>query len=120
MTTAIYKRILLKLSGEALMGEDQYGINQAVMRRIVLEIEEVSKLGVEIAIVVGGGNIFRGMKSANDALERVTADYMGMLATVMNALALQDAMKAIGLVPRIQSALRIDQVVEPYITSFER
>jgi len=97
------------------MGEDQYGINQAVMRRIVLEIEEVSKLGVEIAIVVGGGNIFRGMKSANDALERVTADYMGMLATVMNALALQDAMKAIGLVPRIQSALRIDQVVEPYI-----
>lgn len=115
MTTAIYKRILLKLSGEALMGEDQYGINQAVMRRIVLEIEEVSKLGVEIAIVVGGGNIFRGMKSANDALERVTADYMGMLATVMNALALQDAMKAIGLVPRIQSALRIDQVVEPYI-----
>ena len=115
MTTAIYKRILLKLSGEALMGEDQYGINQAVMRRIVLEIEEVSKLGVEIAIVVGGGNIFRGMKSANDALERVTADYMGMLATVMNALALQDAIKAIGLVPRIQSALRIDQVVEPYI-----
>ena len=115
MTTAIYKRILLKLSGEALMGEDQYGTNQAVMRRIVLEIEEVSKLGVEIAIVVGGGNIFRGMKSANDALERVTADYMGMLATVMNALALQDAMKAIGLVPRIQSALRIDQVVEPYI-----
>lgn len=115
MTTAIYKRILLKLSGEALMGEDQYGINQAVMKRIVLEIEEVSKLGVEVAIVVGGGNIFRGMKSANDALERVTADYMGMLATVMNALALQDAMKAAGLVPRIQSALRIDQVVEPYI-----
>jgi len=115
MTTAIYKRILLKLSGEALMGEDQYGINQAVMRRIVLEIEEVSKLGVEIAIVVGGGNIFRGMKSASGSLERVTADYMGMLATVMNALALQDAMKAIGLVPRIQSALRIDQVVEPYI-----
>jgi len=115
MTTAIYKRILLKLSGEALMGADQYGINQAVMKRIVLEIEEISKLGVEIAIVVGGGNIFRGMKSANDALERVTADYMGMLATVMNALALQDAMKSVGLVPRIQSALRIDQVVEPYI-----
>ncbi len=115
MTAAIYKRVLLKLSGEALMGEDKYGINQAVMRRIVLEIEEISKLGVEVAIVVGGGNIFRGMKSANDALERVTADYMGMLATVMNALALQDAMKVIGLVPRIQSALRIDQVVEPYV-----
>ena len=115
MTTTAYKRILLKLSGEALMGEDRYGINQAVMGRIVAEIEEISNLGVEIAIVVGGGNIFRGMKSANDALERVTADYMGMLATVMNALALQDAMKQVGLVPRIQSALRIEQVVEPYI-----
>ncbi|MBP6367177.1 MAG: UMP kinase [Nitrosomonas sp.] len=115
MTTIAYKRILLKLSGEALMGEDRYGINQAVMGRIVAEIEEISNLGVEIAIVVGGGNIFRGMKSANDALERVTADYMGMLATVMNALALQDAMKQVGLVPRIQSALRIEQVVEPYI-----
>ena len=113
--TATYKRILLKLSGEALMGEDSYGINHAVMGRIVAEIEEISKLGVEIAIVVGGGNIFRGMKSTNDGLERVTADYMGMLATVMNALALQDAMKQIGLVPRIQSALRIEQVVEPYI-----
>ncbi len=115
MSTIAYKRILLKLSGEALMGEDQYGINPTVMGKIVSEIEEVSKLGVEIAIVVGGGNIFRGMKSTNDALERVTADYMGMLATVMNALALQDAMKLAGLVPRIQSALRIDQAVEPYI-----
>lgn len=115
MTAAVYKRILLKLSGEALMGEDSYGINHTVMGRIVAEINEISKLGVEIAIVVGGGNIFRGMKSANDGLERVTADYMGMLATVMNALALQDAMKLVGLVPRIQSALRIEQVVEPYI-----
>ena len=115
MTAPIYKRILLKLSGEALMGDDKYGINPAVMGRIVAEIEEVSKLGIEVAIVVGGGNIFRGMKSANDGLERVTADYMGMLATVMNALALQDAMKLAGLVPRIQSALRIEQVVEPYI-----
>lgn len=115
MTAAVYKRILLKLSGEALMGEDSYGINHTVMGRIVAEINEISKLGVEIAIVVGGGNIFRGMKSANDGLERVTADYMGMLATVMNALALQDAMKLAGLVPRIQSALRIEQVVEPYI-----
>jgi len=113
--TAKYKRILLKLSGEALMGEDSYGINQAVMARIVAEIDEVSKLGVQIAIVVGGGNIFRGMTSTNDGIERVTADYMGMLATVMNALALQDAMKQAGLVPRIQSALQIEQVVEPYI-----
>lgn len=97
------------------MGEDSYGINQKVMGRIVAEIREINKLGVEIAIVVGGGNIFRGMKSSNDGIERVTADYMGMLATVMNALALQDAMKQVSLVPRIQSALRIEQVVEPYI-----
>lgn len=97
------------------MGEDSYGINQTVIGRIVAEIKEINKLGVEIAIVVGGGNIFRGMKSTNDGIERVTADYMGMLATVMNALALHDAMKQAGLVPRIQSALRIDQVVEPYI-----
>lgn len=113
MTT--YKRILLKLSGEALMGDDSYGINRDIMQRIVAEISEVKKLDVEIAIVVGGGNIFRGMKSANDGVDRVTADYMGMLATVMNALALQDAMKQGGLMPRIQSALHIEQVVEPYI-----
>ena len=97
------------------MGDDSYGINQTVIGRIVAEIKEINKLGVEIAIVVGGGNIFRGMKSTNDGIERVTADYMGMLATVMNALALQDTMKQASLVPRIQSALRIDQVVEPYI-----
>lgn len=113
--TPQYKRILLKLSGEALMGDNSYGINQSVVSRIVAEIKEVNKMGVEIAIVVGGGNIFRGMKTANDNLERVTADYMGMLATVMNALALQDAMKQAGLIPRIQSALRIEQVVEPYV-----
>jgi uridylate kinase len=112
---ATYKRILLKLSGEALMGDDSYGINRDIMQRIVAEISEVKKLDVEIAIVVGGGNIFRGMKSANDGVDRVTADYMGMLATVMNALALQDAMKQGGLTPRIQSALHIEQVVEPYI-----
>jgi len=112
---ATYKRILLKLSGEALMGDDSYGINRDIMQRIVAEISEVKKLDVEIAIVVGGGNIFRGMKSANDGVDRVTADYMGMLATVMNALALQDAMKQGGLMPRIQSALHIEQVVEPYI-----
>jgi uridylate kinase len=110
-----YKRILLKLSGEALMGDDSYGINRDIIQRIVAEISEVKKLDVEIAVVVGGGNIFRGMKSANDGVDRVTADYMGMLATVMNALALQDAMKQGGLMPRIQSALHIEQVVEPYI-----
>jgi len=97
------------------MGDDSYGINRDIIQRIVAEISEVKKLDVEIAIVVGGGNIFRGMKSANDGVDRVTADYMGMLATVMNALALQDTMKQGGLIPRIQSALHIEQVVEPYI-----
>ena len=97
------------------MGDDSYGINRDIIQRIVAEISEVKKLDVEIAVVVGGGNIFRGMKSANDGVDRVTADYMGMLATVMNALALQDAMKQGGLMPRIQSALHIEQVVEPYI-----
>ncbi len=97
------------------MGDNSYGINQSVVNRIVAEIKEINGMGVEIAIVVGGGNIFRGMKTTNDSIERVTADYMGMLATVMNALALQDAMKQANLVPRIQSALRIEQVVEPYV-----
>ena len=115
MTTTAYKRILLKLSGEALMGDDSYGINRAVMERIVAEIAEVSQLGVQVAVVIGGGNIFRGMTSAEDGMDRATADYMGMLATVMNALALQDAMRRGGLVSRVQSALRVDQVVEPYI-----
>lgn len=115
MTTAAYKRILLKLSGEALMGDDRYGINRAVVERIVAEIAEVTRLGVQVAVVIGGGNIFRGMTSAEDGMDRATADYMGMLATVMNALALQDAMRRGGLISRVQSALRIDQVVEPYI-----
>lgn len=111
----VYKRVLLKLSGEALMGEGHYGIDRAVVERIVIEIAGVLQLGVEVAIVVGGGNIFRGMKSAGDGMDRVTADYMGMLATTMNALALHDAMRRNGVVSRVQSALRIDQVVEPYV-----
>ncbi|TDI74527.1 MAG: UMP kinase [Betaproteobacteria bacterium] len=111
-----YKRILLKLSGEALMGDDDYGINPTVIERIVSEITEVTRLDVEVAIVIGGGNIFRGMtSSASDKIDRTTADYMGMLATIMNALALQDAIRHGGLESRVQSALRIDQVVEPYI-----
>lgn len=97
------------------MGEDSYGINHVVMQHIVAEINEIKQLGVELAIVVGGGNIFRGMQSANDGIERVTADHMGMLATVMNALALRDVMKQSGLVARVQSALNIEQIVEPYI-----
>jgi uridylate kinase len=115
MTTTAYKRILLKLSGEALMGDDKYGINRAVIERIVGEITEIHRLGVQVAVVIGGGNIFRGMTFAEDGMDRATADYMGMLATVMNALSLQDAMRRAGLVSRVQSALRIDQVVEPYI-----
>lgn len=115
MTTAAYNRILLKLSGEALMGDDSYGINRGVIERIVAEIADVSQSGVQVAVVIGGGNIFRGMTSAAEGMDRATADYMGMLATVMNALALQDEMRRAGVVSRVQSALRIDQVVEPYI-----
>jgi uridylate kinase len=113
--TAAYQRILLKLSGEALMGDDAYGINPDVVTRIVTEVAEVSRLGVQIGVVIGGGNIFRGMAGAASGMDRATADYMGMLATVMNAMALADAMRAAGLNARVQSALRIDQVVEPYI-----
>lgn len=115
MTAPAYKRILLKLSGEALMGDDNYGINRATISRIVEEVKEVVDLGVQVAVVIGGGNIFRGVAPAAEGMDRATADYMGMLATVMNALALQDAMRHIGLTSRVQSALKIEQVVEPYI-----
>ena len=114
MPTA-YKRILLKLSGEALMGDDAYGINQEVVSRIVAEVAEVSRLGVEIGIVIGGGNIFRGMAGAASGMDRATADYMGMMATIMNAMALGDAMRVAGVAARVQSALNVEQVVEPYI-----
>ena len=110
-----YKRILLKLSGEALMGDDSYGINRAVIERIVGEIGEVVALGVQVAIVIGGGNIFRGVAPAAAGMDRATADYMGMLATVMNAMALSDAMKRQGLECRVQSALNLEQVAEPFI-----
>ncbi len=115
MAAPAYKRILLKLSGEALMGDDAYGINRATISRIVNEIKEVVDLGVQVAVVIGGGNIFRGVAPAAEGMDRATADYMGMLATVMNAMALQDAMKNIGLNARVQSALNIEQVAEPYI-----
>ncbi|TCV90178.1 UMP kinase [Sulfurirhabdus autotrophica] len=115
MTAPAYKRILLKLSGEALMGEDSYGINRATIDRMVSEVAEVVRLGVQVAVVIGGGNIFRGVAPAAAGMDRATADYMGMLATVMNALALQDAMRRQGLVSRVQSALNIEQVAEPYI-----
>jgi uridylate kinase len=110
-----YSRILLKLSGEALMGEDSYGINEQVISRIVGEVAGVVKLGVQVGVVIGGGNIFRGMAGAAKGMDRATADYMGMLATVMNAMALADAMTRFGVEARVLSALRIDQVVESYV-----
>ena len=110
-----FKRILLKLSGEALMGDDSFGINPDTVNKIVDKIKQAKLLGIEIAVVIGGGNIFRGAALGTAGMDRATADYMGMLATVMNALALQDAMKHAGLVSRVQSAINIDQVVEPYI-----
>jgi len=114
-TKPVYKRVLLKLSGEALMGDDPFGINRATLERIVAEVAEVVRMGVEVGVVIGGGNIFRGVAPGAAGMDRATADYMGMLATVMNALALQDAMRHIGLASRVQSALNIEQVAEPYI-----
>jgi uridylate kinase len=110
-----YKRVLLKLSGEALMGDDAYGINRETIDRIAAEVKEILNLGVEVGVVIGGGNIFRGVAPAAAGMDRATADYMGMLATVMNALALQDAMRRQGLKSRVLSALNIEQVAEPYI-----
>ncbi len=110
-----YQRILLKLSGEALMGDDAYGINRATIDRIVAEVAAVTQIGVQVGVVIGGGNIFRGVALGAEGIDRATADYMGMLATVMNALALQDAMRRVGVVSRVQSALNLEQVAEPYI-----
>lgn len=115
MSAPVYKRILLKLSGEALMGDDSYGINRETITRIVQEVKAVVDMGVQVAVVIGGGNIFRGVAPAAAGMDRATADYMGMLATVMNALALQDAFRVNGVVSRVQSALNIEQVAEPYI-----
>jgi uridylate kinase len=114
-TTPWYRRILLKLSGEALLGEGDYGIDPAVLRRVASEIIEVQGRGVQVAVVIGGGNIFRGAGLARAGMDRVTADHMGMLATVMNALALQDAIESLGGVARVQSALQINEVCEDYI-----
>jgi uridylate kinase len=110
-----HKRILLKLSGEALMGDDAFGINRATIVRMVQEIAEVVNMGVEVAVVIGGGNIFRGVAGGSVGMDRATADYMGMLATVMNALALSDTMNKQGLISRVMSAIAIEQVVEPYV-----
>src|SRR4051794_20648186 len=112
---AEYKRILLKLSGEALMGDDAYGINRATIVRMVREVQEVVHSGVHMAVVIGGGNIFRGVAGGAVGMDRATADYMGMLATVMNALALADTMRQEGMTARVMSAIAIEQVVEPYV-----
>jgi uridylate kinase len=110
-----YSRVVLKLSGEALAGERGLGIDVATIQRIASEIAEVHKLGVEMAIVVGGGNIWRGIEAVGSGIERSTADYMGMLATVLNALALQDSLEKLGVPTRVQTAIEMRQVAEPYI-----
>ena len=110
-----YKRILLKLSGEALAGQLGYGIDPDIIRGIAREIREVVDLGLEIAIVVGGGNIFRGVAASSVGMDRASADYMGMLATVMNSLALQDALEKAGVITRVQSAIEMQEIAEPYI-----
>jgi uridylate kinase len=111
----VYGRILLKLSGEALMGSEPYGIDTAVLRDIAEQVAEVHKLGTQIALVIGGGNIFRGVSAASGGMDRSTADYMGMLATVMNALAMQDALEKFGIATRVLSAIDMKEVAEPFI-----
>lgn len=110
-----YKRVVLKLSGEALAGKQGYGIDPAVIQSIARQIKEVTQLGVELAVVVGGGNIWRGMAGSAQGMDRATADYMGMLATVMNSLALQDALESEGVQTRVQTSIEMRQVAEPYI-----
>ena len=112
---AAYSRILVKLSGEALMGEGDYGIDPVVSKRIAGELHEIAEMGVQLAVVIGGGNIFRGAGLARSGMDRVAADHMGMLATVMNALAMQDALESLGMHVRVMSAIRINEVCEDYI-----
>ncbi|MFP7169154.1 UMP kinase [Terribacillus sp. 7520-G] len=115
MTTARYKRIVLKLSGEALSGQVGYGIEPAVIRSIAEQVKEVAEMGVEVAVVVGGGNIWRGKVGSEMGMDRANADYMGMLATVMNSLALQDSLENLGIPTRVQTSIEMRQVAEPYI-----
>src|SRR5512144_131436 len=110
-----YKRILLKLSGEALVGDGKYGISPKTLTHIAQDVKEVVELGVEVALTIGGGNIFRGVSGATEGMDRSSADYMGMLATVINGMALQDALEKMGVETRVQSAIEMHQVAEPYI-----
>jgi uridylate kinase len=110
-----YKRVMLKISGEALMGDLGYGLHPPTVQRIAREVQSVHEMGVEICMVIGGGNIFRGLQGSAQGMERTTADYMGMLATVMNALAMQSALEGLGVFTRVISAIRMDEVCEPYI-----
>ncbi|OFX20593.1 MAG: UMP kinase [Anaeromyxobacter sp. RBG_16_69_14] len=112
---ARYKRILLKLSGEALVGDGKYGISPKTLSTIAQEVKDVVELGVEVALTIGGGNIFRGVSGATEGMDRSSADYMGMLATVINSMALQDALEKMGVQTRVQSAIEMHQVAEPYI-----
>ncbi|MDE2296201.1 MAG: UMP kinase [Gammaproteobacteria bacterium] len=113
--TARYRRILVKLSGEALLGREDYGIDPAMLKRIAGEIRDLVQMGVQVAVVIGGGNIFRGAGLARAGMDRVTGDHMGMLATVINALAMQDALESLGVYARVMSAIRINEVCEDYI-----
>lgn len=115
MSKPAFKRVLLKLSGEALMGDGDYGIDPKIIARLAQEVKEISELGVQVAIVIGGGNIFRGAGLAEAGMNRVAGDHMGMLATVMNSLAMQDALETIGCYARVMSALKVNQVCEDYI-----
>ena len=114
MSSTHYKRILLKISGESLMGEDSYGIDVGTVDRIASEISQACKLGIQLCLVIGGGNIFRGLAGSAKGMDRTSADYMGMLATIMNALAMQNSIERIGVQTRVQSAITMTSVCEPY------
>ena len=114
-TKLLYKRVLLKISGEALMGQREFGLDPATINRVAEEVKQVHALGVECCLVIGGGNIFRGLAGASQGMQRASADYVGMLATVMNALAMQNALEQIGVHTRVQSAISMQAIAEPYI-----
>ena len=115
MVKPAYQRILLKLSGEALVGDQEYGISPAIVQKVSAEVKEIKEMGVEVGIVIGGGNIYRGVAASTQGMDRTSADHMGMLATVINSLALQDALEKAGVYTRVLSAIEMHQIAEPYI-----